>query len=510
MTRPPVSPAEPRHDRRGGAGGVGRGQWVRYPLRVVVDTVAYADADTKVYGKVKALSKNRPCEASVARLAEFTALSVSAVEKALTRLSRPAQTDGVRELTRKQRSHRSTGKGLTNERTCRELEDDERYVYAPVRAADSLRGTLHRLYLLLRYTSHVEHRDLTLAEIGQALRHHGGKHAGEPLHEGTAAHLLDELEAAGWITQDKRGGYRGRHQITVHDDPVHLADAHAPAPAATGTPAPTTPDAEYGAAPDHECGAPAYKEDQELTHPGNNPPTAVLGIRRRRPTGGGAHERESAVDTFGRRAGLDLTPAAWRVVWSVLDPVRHELGPLSGWEWERLVHDVLRRLADETPERLRDRVQRRYTVMRTDDPDQPPAIEGFARWLIGAALVRRGCENPDCETGTLWSAGISCPACALRRETADTRTRPATEPAQPVRQIADRPAQVPRERPALPAPAPPPLPPPRPLTGHVGPPPGTGGWRALVARERPQAAAHTYQHRWTGDHARHLPDATGT
>ncbi|GAQ61917.1 hypothetical protein SsS58_02271 [Streptomyces scabiei] len=488
---------------------MGRGQWVRYPLRVVVDTAAYADADTKVYGKVAALSRRRACEASVAKLAEYAGLSMSATEKALTRLSRPAPTDGVRELTRKQRSHKGSGNGRTNERTTRALEDGERYIDAPVRAADTLRGTLHRLYLLLRYTTVVEHRDLTCAEIGEALRHHGGKHAGEPLHERTASLLLDELEAAGWITQDKRAGYRGRHQITVHDDPVHLVDQPDPAPTPPTTPAPTTPGAEYGAAPDLECGAPAYKEDQELNDSGNNPPTAVLGIRRRRPTGGGA--REMAVDTFGRRAGLDLTPAAWRVVWSVLDPVRHELDPLTGWEWERLVHDVLRHLGDgQTPERLRDRVQRRYTVMRTDDPDEAPAIGSFARWLIGAALVRRGCENGDCETGTLWSTGISCPACALRREMAETRARLDAEPARPVRQITARPAQVPREQRAVPAPARPPLPPHRPPTGHVGPPPGTGGWRALVARERPQAAAHAYQHRWTGEHARHLPDATGT
>lgn len=505
MTRPPAaSAAEPRHDRRGGAGGVGRGQWVRYPLRVVVDTVAYADADTKIYGKVKALSKNRPCEASVAKLAEFTGLSESAMEKGLRRLSRPAPTDGVTEATRRQRSHRVTGKGRTNERTTRALDDDERYIDAPVRAADTLRGTLHRLYLLLRYTTRVERRDLTLAEIGQALRHHGGKHAGEPLHERTAALLLDELEGAGWITQDKRGGYRARHRITVHDDPVHLVDEPDGTPTPPATPAPSTPGAECGAGPGAECGAPAYKEDQELTDVENTPP-AVLGIRRRRPTGGGA--RENAVDTFGRRAGLDLTPAAWRTVWNVLDPVRHELGPLTGWEWERLVHDVLRRLADETPERLRDRVQRRYTVMRTDDPEQPPAIRSFARWLIGAALIRRGCENPDCETGTLWSAGISCPACALRREMAETGTRPATEPAPAVRELPDRPPG-PRPQPAT-APRPM-LPPPRPPTGHVGAPPGTGGWRALVARERPQDAARTYQHRWTGDLARHFLDATGT
>lgn len=36
------------------------------------------------------------------------------------------------------------------------------------------------------------------------------------------------------------------------------------------------------------------------------------------------------------------------------------------------------------------------------------------------------------------------------------------------------------------------------------------GWRAVVARERPEDTARVFADRWTGDHARHLPDATGT
>ncbi|EPD63154.1 hypothetical protein [Streptomyces sp. HGB0020] len=35
-------------------------------------------------------------------------------------------------------------------------------------------------------------------------------------------------------------------------------------------------------------------------------------------------------------------------------------------------------------------------------------------------------------------------------------------------------------------------------------------WRALVAHERPDAAARVYRDRWTGDHAAYLPDPTGT
>lgn len=392
---------------------MGRGQWVRYPLRVVVDTVAYADADTKVYGKVKALSKNRACEASVAKLAEYTGLSVSAVEKALTRLSRPAKTDGVRELTRRQRSHKGTGTGRTNERTTRPLEDDERYVYAPVRAADTLRGTLHRLYLLLRYTTLVEHRDLTLAEIGEALRHHGGNRVGEALHERTAAFLLDELEAAGWITQDKRGGYRGRHQVTVHDDPVRLVDDPDGTPPPPGTPAPSTPGDECGAAPDLECGAPAYKEDQELTDSGK---CARPGgsVRRRRSTGS---YRRDPVDTAGNavpeafRAEATLSEQAWQV----LEPVRVLLPEVSAFMAGRIDREIHRHLAEGVLlEDLRDHVATLWNWTMPGDIRDP------ARWLLGAALnVQPGrCGTTDCVRGFMRHTGQPCKACA------DTPPRP--------------------------------------------------------------------------------------
>lgn len=56
----------------------------------------------------------------------------------------------------------------------------------------------------------------------------------------------------------------------------------------------------------------------------------------------------------------------------------------------------------------------------------------------------------------------------------------------------------PQERPAAPAAGDPPVGAPR------------GGWRDLVARERPDDAAEVYRDRWTGTHARYLPDPTGT
>lgn len=425
MTRSSTPASEPRRIR-GGAGGVGRGQWVRYPLRLVYDTEVYADADTKVYGKVKALSKDRMCEASVARLAEFTGLSVSAVEKALTRLSRPAPTDGVRELTRRQRSHRVTGKGRTNERDTRPLDVDERYVCAPVRAADTLRGILHRLYLLLRYTILVEHREPTLGEIGDVLRHHGGKTAGQPLHEGTVARLLDELEGAGWITQDKRAGYRGRHTITVHDDPVRPVDEPDGPPPATSTPPASTPDAECGAAPDPECGAPAYKEDHELTDLAKDDAELGGSFRRRRGTGS---YRPDPVDTFGNPiTPRDYYPVASTAVpipprrrpydgpgleisgrvWAVLEPAHDLLPGVREFVLRRAVREIARHLDTGVPaSHIRDRITRLRHGL------DPAEITDPGRWLLGALLPRppRGHPPHTGPTPVPVVPLLECPGC---------------------------------------------------------------------------------------------------
>lgn len=401
MAHLPAPAAEPRHTR-GGAGGAGRGQWVRYPLRLVVDAAAYADADTKVYGKVKALSRGRACEASVEKLAAYTSLGISTVEKSLRRLSRPAPTDGVQELTRRQRSHKGTGTGRTNERTCRALEADERYVSAPVLAADTLRGTLHRLYLLLRYTTLVEKRDLTLAEMAVVLRHHGGKSAGEPLHDTTVARLLDDLEGLGWITQAKRSGYRGRHQVLVHDDPVRPVDdpQH-------GTPGPeSTPDSEGGAAPDLEGGAPAYKEDHALNDSGK---TELGGsVRRRRTTGSKAAR---PVDTAGNAVPATFRPAATLSpqAWQVLDPVRVLLPHVTEFMIGRIDREIRRHLAEGVLlEDLRDHVA---TLWRWTMPGD---IRDPGRWILGAALdIRPGrCGTTDCVRGFMRHTGRPCKACA--------------------------------------------------------------------------------------------------
>lgn len=443
MTRTSAPASEPRRIR-GGAGGAGRGQWVRYPLRLVVDAVAYADADTKVYGKVKALSRGRACEASVEKLALYAGVSVSTVEKSLKRLSKPAPTDGVQELTRRQRSHKGTGNGRTNERTSRPLDEDERYVCAPVRAADALRGTLHRLYLLLRYTTLVEKRELALGEMASVLRHHGGKSAGQPLHERTVALLLDELEDLGWITQDKRAGYRGRHTIAVHDDPVRPAGEPDGPPPAPGTPSTSTPGTECGAAPDLEGGAPAYKEDHELNDPLKNDPELGGAFRRRR---GHRSYRPDPVDTFGNAITLPDHPPATAVAVPVPPPRRPYDGPglsLSPRVWDVLapVHDLLPRVspfvlrqaareigrqldaevpADDLHDQLLDR-RRRTGAANLVDP---------GRWLLGVALAdwASPCGLTDCVDGLMRHTGAPCKACATlppRHRAARGHPPPAT------------------------------------------------------------------------------------
>ncbi|MEU4165605.1 hypothetical protein AB0F46_01805 [Streptomyces sp. NPDC026665] len=411
MTHSPELAPEPRRSR-GGAGSAARGQWVRYPLRVILDAEAYADTDTRVYGKVAALSRRRDCEASVIKLAAFLGIGVSSTEKSLSRLSRPAPTDGVVELGRQQRAHEVTGTGRTNARWCRELDPGERYVWAPVLAADTLRGTLHRLYLLLRYTDVVERRQLTLAEMAWALRHHSGRSKGQPLAEAAVAKLLNALQDLGWITLDKRGGYRGRHLITVHDDPIRLVDQP-----------PATPDPDDGVAPDLDGGANAYKEDQPLNDPGT--PQAGGPFRRRRadrkwvaapvdnPTSVAsvAATFRPAVRPSTRPAyagpPLTLSPR----VWAVLAPVRDLLPTVEIFQVRRIAREIGRQLdAGIWAEDIRDQLQ----TLRgwTSDIHDPGA------WILHAALpVTPGpCGTTDCYRGYQRHTGTPCKACNEIRE----------------------------------------------------------------------------------------------
>ncbi|MFF0138015.1 hypothetical protein ACFYRN_16460 [Streptomyces sp. NPDC005227] len=413
MIHSPELATEPRRSS-GGAGSAARGQWVRYPLRVILDAEAYADTDTRIYGKVAALSRGRDCEASVIKIASYVGVGVSTAEKALSRLSRPAPTDGVCELGRQQRAHEATGTGRTNARWTRELDRGERHVWAPVLAADTLRGTMHRLYLFLRYTEVVERRQLALSEMAWVLRHHSGRSKGQPLAEAVVAKLLDGLQELGWITLDKRAGYRGRHLITVHDDPVRLAPEPEP-----------SPDPDDGVAPDLDGGANAYKEDQELNDPRN---TAAGGAFRRRRddrkwvaspvdnrslVASVAATFRPAVRPTQRPAyagpPLTLSRDAWALLGPVLAPVADLLPDVSPYLARRITREVLRQIREDGvwPEEIRDQVAR----LRRWTPDEDLTDPG--RWLLGAVLpVRSRCGMTGCHWGFLAHTGMPCKACA--------------------------------------------------------------------------------------------------
>ncbi|MEV6614245.1 hypothetical protein AB0N31_10555 [Streptomyces sp. NPDC051051] len=509
MTRQPARSAEPRHSRGGAGGAAGAdaepwyGQKVKVPRRVW-GSGRYSPGAVAWHAQITALQK-RPerCRASVARLAGWMGDSKRTGERYLAELHAPGP-DGVPELTTIRHTD-SAGDGETAERWTRSLARDEHFAYVPVLAAKTLRHRLFVLYCALAYAV-ATRTPATAVDLAGVLG----------VTEMTARRMTTELEGLGWITVHRRAGAHGRHDYEVHDGPLHAV----PAPAAVSS--------DGGSGASAGGGSLATKEDAVLTDQRNNPPTAVLGIRRRRPTATSACERDLVVDTFGRRTGLDLTAAAWKTVHAVLAPVRHELPRLTGWEWERAVHEVLRHLGDgQHPDRLRDRLQRRYPQMRSagTPDDGRPAVRSFARWLIGAALVRRGCADPRCETGVIWSAdpddhqaGTDCQTCAYAREAATAHRQLLREIEESERRVAARRAQkrphTPPQAPPAPEPAPgsphAPQAPPHAPTGPVGPPPGTGGWRALVARERPHAAAQAYQHRWTGDHAEHIRPARDT
>ncbi|MET8826553.1 hypothetical protein ABZX40_36475 [Streptomyces sp. NPDC004610] len=413
MPRQPAPAAEPRHHHGGGAGGAGRGQWSTVPMRIVWAD-GYEDSDTRVYVKYKALSRGRRATAAVDKVAAWLGVSKSTVERGARRLGSPAA-DGVTELFTRRRTHQVTGTGQTAERWTRDLGPGERYVSAPVRAADTLRGTLHRLYLLARYTQTVEKRQLTLAEMAWVLRHRTGKRAGQPLADATVSRLLAELDALGWITLERRAGYRGRHLVTVHDDPVRPAEG----PGAT-------PGPDDGSGPDLGDGSPAYKEDHQLNDRGRETP-AGGSFRRRRD------DREygpDPVDTAGNGGVVGcppgVVPAALRParpgpapytgppltlsprVWRVLEPVADLLPGVRPFVVRRIAREIGAQLdAGIWAQDIRDQITRLRRWTPAEDIYDP------GRWLLGAVLpVRSKCGMPGCHWGFLAHTGQPCKACA--------------------------------------------------------------------------------------------------
>ncbi|MFE1925838.1 hypothetical protein ACFW91_25105 [Streptomyces asoensis] len=450
--------AAPRHPR-GGAGRAAPGVLPRRPARRATQMVDipervyrgshYSDVFIKVWVKVAALDLDgniEHCNAGVSELARFTGLSVRSLQRGLTEGRAPGPDGGPPEFTTRRMTHRG-GTGRTAIRSVRPVTTAERSVRVPVTMCDALTPRQLRAALLAAHAEADGHV-FTAAELAGELFHHSGEHKGAPLTDRTARRILKDLETSGWIGVGHRAGHQGRNTHSVHRHPLRPTPLVIPGTEALGpdTSAEAAPaaaplagkpgaDIHGGSGPDTCGGSLAIKEyKQAVTDEG-----AQLGggIRRRRSTGSKpaapAEDHQGALvpDTFGPGPGVLRTDAPapgsavrgpklsskeWARIWDVLAPVAHTLTDVSQWEWTRVVHEIHRQLTDgATTDRLTDRIARRYASTET--------IRSMSRWLLGVALVRKGCADPRCETGVIWAAGPDdheaghdCRTCAYTRE----------------------------------------------------------------------------------------------
>ncbi|MGW0583529.1 hypothetical protein ACWD25_48225, partial [Streptomyces sp. NPDC002920] len=368
-----------------------------------------SDSTMTVYVKVAALDrKETGCEAGVAYLSGLLGLARSTVERALTQLMRPDPTDDVVELTSQRRTLRG-GQGETAVRRIRATDPQREHGgWVPTRASESLSPRHLRCYAALSYAT-ATGVHITLAELARVLRHRSGKKAGEPLDVRSVRRILRALEDLGWITVDRRAGYRGRHLYTVHDEPLQAA---------------LIADTGEGSGTDLDEGS--LQEDHHQTDsPDDHPPTAALDIRRRRvqEVARGTVENPPLPADFKVRSGtlnagpevqgnlkryagpqLSLAPRIWRV----LEPVKSLLPGLSPYVVRALAREISRQLDEgQAPERLRSRLEFRFATTDT--------IRDAGRWLLGAAIVRHGCGLAACESGRIWHSGHECAVCARDR-----------------------------------------------------------------------------------------------
>lgn len=383
-----------------------RPQRVRLPWRVVTSST-YADATVSVYIKVAALARRREgCEAGVAYLAGLLDLSRSAVERAVTQLTRPAPADDVVELTTTRRTLPG-GRGTTAVRRPRVAGRAEPFVWVPSRLPESLPPRHVRAYAAIAYAG-ATGTPITYAELGDVLRHRSGKRAGQPLGDRSVARIVTALEESGWVSVDRRAGTHGRNLYTVRDQPfVQLT---------------LGPDLEDGSGGDLGCGSLADKEDPTTDSPDETQPGGP--IRRRRGDRGDAVDNPPLPPTLRAYTGPELTLAPR--IWQVLTPVAPLLPGLPPYVVRQLAREIGRQLdAGVEPERLRGRLQHRFATTE--------AIRDPGRWLLGAAVVRHGCGLTACESGVIWRTGMACEVCADQR--------------------ASRPAAAHAARPPLPHPA---------------------------------------------------------
>lgn len=416
---------------------------VKVPMRIV-ESAFYSDAALSVYMKVKALCR-RPegCTASTATLARYLRLSTSTVERGLAQLRHPAP-DGVVELAESTRRSLPGGYGTTARRRVRAMTSAERFVWLPLNASEELRPRLLRALAVISHAV-IRNIPLTIGELAARLRHHSGRQAGSPITVGAASRIVNALEAARWIVVDRRAGPQGRHHFRLPDRAWPLPREGSETGVGTAAESVGTrgsrPTVDEGSGSATGDGSLAFKEDHRIDRPDDGgtpcspavgePPSTAPTRKGVRATGG-----MSAVPSSGTPAapaparpaqdGADTTPLASvrlpghsrvgyhgpRLTYShrvhdILEPVRWLL-PRTNVYVQRLIgREIGSQLRQGTEAgRLRARLTTRLAQIIVEDIRDP------GRWLLGVALPRWGCADPDCESGVLWSSGMRCRACA--------------------------------------------------------------------------------------------------
>lgn len=388
---------------------------VKTPMRLL-ESAYYSDAAVNVYLKIAGLGmRTEGCTASVEKIAEYTGLSESTVERSLRELANPAP-DGVVELSENTRRSLPGGRGTTARRRVRTPSPRERFVWIPVYASECLPPRLLRAYGLIAFAV-VQKIPLTVPGLAAFLRHRTGKRAGSPISTESASKTIKQLAKRKWVDVAWRAGFQGRHVFEVNKYGQMQALAHqSPEAVPSGR-------LDEGSGGRSGEGSLAYKEDRSTDRHEEKEPAPSAGgelqvvgaTREAAPAaepGGPLDECALRADGSSQRpaktaaavsAPVDLSPQAH----AALAPVRFLLKDMTGYVLRRAAGEVARQLADGTSvERLQTRLTARLAGTMVSEIKDP------GRWLLGAGLPRWGCADPACESGVVWHTGQGCTACA--------------------------------------------------------------------------------------------------
>ncbi|MFE0349508.1 hypothetical protein [Streptomyces griseoluteus] len=106
------------------------------------------------------------------------------------------------------------GTGTSALRTVRAMTRTEAFVWLPVAAAEDLTPRQLRAYALIAFAQ-ARGIALTEAELAAGLLHHSGQKAGQPISVTAASAVVDAVEAARWVTVQRRVGAQGRHRYVT-------------------------------------------------------------------------------------------------------------------------------------------------------------------------------------------------------------------------------------------------------------------------------------------------------